>query len=138
MFCGWQLANDFEELTKLNSGVLVIDIKTGKCTSNDMLNTKLTMPLVLNDWFLSDLKENSLNLNEIDVAELIVNFNMHDFGNRSNKGKLPIFECSSKLKSGGNAYTMEYKGEKANNEVVITYNKLLKQDKIMCIRLGDL
>jgi len=118
MFCGWQLANDLDELAKLNNGLLVIDVKTGKCSVNGQLTYKLHMPLVLNDWFLFDLKDNSLSLNEIDIAELTVRFNMYNFGDT--KGKPPEFNCSSKLQSGDNTYNLEYKGEKACNKIIIT------------------
>lgn len=118
MFCGWQLANDFEQLNKLGSGRLEIDVKTGGCLFNGEPHSKLTMPLVLNDWFLSDLNENGIQVPDIDLAELKVNFNMNEFGKKN--GKPPEFQCSSKLVSGGNTYTLKYKGEKGSNEVEIT------------------
>ncbi len=118
MFCGWQLANDFEELNKLSSGCLEIDIKTGRCLFNGQANSKLTMPLVLNDWFVADLEENSIQLSDINKAELQVNFNMNDFGKEN--GNPPEFKCSSKLVSGGNTYSLNYEGEHGSNEVTIT------------------
>ncbi len=118
MFCGWQLANDFEELNRLSSGSLEIDVKTGDCLFNGKANSKLTMPLVLKDWFLSDLVESNIQLSDIDSAKLQVNFNMNEFGKKS--GTPPEFNCSSKLVSGGNTYTLEYRGEKSTNEVTIT------------------
>lgn len=118
MFCGWQLANDFNELARLKSGNLDIDVKTGKCLFNGSANTELTMPLVLNDWFKSDLSEHSIALSDIDIAALNVSFNMNDFGQK--KGLPPEFHCVSKLVSGGNGYSLEYKGEQSENEVKIT------------------
>ena len=118
MFCGWQLANDFEELNKLSSGCLEIDVKTGECLFNGENNSNLTMPLVLNDWLISDLDENGIQLSDIDSAKLLVKFSMNEFGKKN--GIPPEFQCSSKLVSGGDTYTLEYKGENSSNEVAIT------------------
>ena len=118
MFCGWQLVNDFPELQKLKNGELIINVKTGGCTYNGAKTDKLTMPLVLNDWFYSDLKQNSIPIDDIELATLKVKFNMYDFGNK--KGKPPEFICESLLKSGNNEYSLKYKGEHGSNEVAIT------------------
>jgi len=119
MFLGWQLTNDFDELVKLKKGVLEIDVKSGKCECDGNENSKLTMPLVLNDWLVSDLNEHSINLSEIDSAKLRVKFNMHDFGLKKN-GVPPEFVCNSILVSGGNTYSLEYIGESSQNEIEIT------------------
>jgi len=118
MFCGWQLANDFDELSRLCSGNLEINIKTGQCLFNGNANSKLTMPLVLNEWFISDLKENDIDLNDIESAELTVKLNMNEFGKKN--GTPPEFHCASKLVSGGNTYTLIYQGEQVSNEINIT------------------
>ena len=119
MFLGWQISNDFDELVKLKKGVLEIDVKTGSCKFDGSENSKLTMPLVLNDWLVSDLNEHSIKLSEIDTAKLHVKFNMHDFGLKKN-GVSPEFKCNSILVSGGNTYSLEYIGEKSQNEIKIT------------------
>ena len=118
MFCGWQLVNDLDELAKLKSGRLEINVKTGCCLFNGIETSKLTMPLVLNDWFTCDLKENTIELNDIDVASLTVEFSMNEYGHKN--GVRPEFNCFSKLVSGGNEYSLAYKGEQAKNEVKIT------------------
>ena len=118
MFCGWQIVNDFNELNELSSGCLEIDVKTGVCLFNGKVNSKLTMPLVLNDWFSSDLNEHGISKKEISIARLTVDFNMHDFGKKNSS--TPEFHCSSKLVSGENTYTLEYKGEHAENKLSIT------------------
>jgi len=119
MFCGWQLANDFVELSKLKSGTLEIDVKNGTCEFNGEPNKKLTMPLVLNDWFISDLKENNISIADIEEAHLTVEFDMKNFG--SKKGPGPEFLCHSFLVSGSNKFSLNYKGEnKGINEVIVT------------------
>jgi len=119
MFCGWQLVNDFEELEKLHSGVIEIDVKNGKCEVDGVTNDKLTMPLVLNDWLLRDMAENDIQLSDIDEAHLTVSFDMKDFGSKNGEG--PEFNCYSYLISSGNKYSLKFKGEnKGINEVNVT------------------
>jgi len=117
MFCGWQLANDLGELKKLEKGTLEIDVKNGLCNSHGEPNKKLTMPLVLNDWFMNDIKEHNIKLEEIDKAWLTVNFDMHNL--EKNKEILPEFKCKSYIASGDITYELDYQGEKENNTILI-------------------
>ena len=118
MFCGWQLINDFEELQRLKSGKLEIDVKNGTCNHNGKENQTLTMPQVLNSWFLQDLVQHNIVLSEIESASLAVEFNMNSFGVRG--GKSPEFICTAKLKSGDTNYELEFQGECGENKVQIT------------------
>lgn len=121
MFLGWQLSNDLDELQTLSAGHLEIDVLNGKCTFNSCEISSLSMPLVLNDWFVSDLKQSGININEVDVALLSVDFDMNDFGlMKGKKSKPPVFHCNSRLEASGNIYTLEYVGEQESTNVKIT------------------
>ena len=118
MFCGWQLIHDFDELQRLKSGKLEIDVKNGTCNHNGEENQTLTMPLVLNNWFLHDLEKHNIALSDIGSASLVVEFNMNKFGVRG--GESPEFICTAKLQSGDTSYKLEFQGECGENEVQIT------------------
>ena len=118
MFCGWQLINDFNELQRLKSGKLEIDVKNGTCNHNGEENQTLTMPLVLNNWFLHDLEQHNIALSDIGFASLVVEFKMNGFG--LDGGGSPEFICIAKLKSGDTNYALQFEGESGENEVEIT------------------
>ena len=116
MFLGWQLINDLDELEKIASGTLEIDVKNGTCKCNNQINTTLTIPLVLNDWLIRDLKENNISISTIDKAWLTVEFNIE----RDGKNLKTNFKCKSLIYSEENKYVLEYQGEKGDNIVEIT------------------
>ena len=118
MFLGWQLFNDLNELDKISSGILEIDIKNGTCKCNDKINTTLIMPSVLNDWLIKDLKEHNIPLSLIDKAWLTVEFNIKR--NDKKKNLETDFKCKSFIYSEEDKYVLEYQGEKGDNVVEIT------------------
>ena len=118
MFCGWQLINDFTELQKLNSGMLEINVKDGTCLHNGSVNSVLTMPKVLSNWFTGDSMQHNIDLSNIKSAVLEVSFHMNEYGVKG--GKSPEFKCKSTLVSRDSTYHLDFQGEHGNNEVEIT------------------
>jgi len=116
MFLGWQLINDLDELEKIASGILEIDVKNGICKCNDQTNTILRMPLVLNDWLIRDCKKNNISISTIDKAWLTVEFKIE----RDGKNLKTDFKCKSLICSEENKYVLEYQGEQGDNIVEIT------------------
>ena len=76
------------------------------------------MPLVLNDWLIRDLKENSIPISTIDKAWLTVEFNIKR--DEKKKHLHTDFKCKSFIYSEENEYILEYQGENGDNVVEIT------------------
>lgn len=119
MFLGWQLLNDLDELEKISSGILEIDVLNGICRCNNKINTTLTMPLVLNNWLIEDLEENNIPISAINKAWLTVHFNIKR-DEKKYKNLQTDFQCKSFILSEGNEYSLKYQGETSNNIVEIT------------------
>jgi len=118
MFCGWQLFQDFDELQRLESGVLEVNVKDGSCLHNGTENKTLVMPRILHRWFFDDLAAHNIDPDSVQEAKLQVNFCMNEFGVTG--GKQPEFLCQSQLVAGESRYTLKYDGEHGDNDVEIT------------------
>src|SRR6185295_20132493 len=60
MFCGWELTFDYEELARLGSGTLVIDLISDRCTFNGQAISTLKIVGTLGAWLVKDLTDNKI------------------------------------------------------------------------------
>jgi hypothetical protein len=74
MFCGWELMFDYKQLADMESGALQINVLTGECFHNGKAIKPLKIVSGLKNWMEGDLTDNSLNIGQIECAELIVQF----------------------------------------------------------------
>lgn len=72
MFCGWRLANSYNDLAALGSGLLVIDAKQGDCTFNGQTIVPLSIAGEIHIWLVDDLHANRIPLSVISSATLTV------------------------------------------------------------------
>lgn len=74
MFCGWQIHGDWEELTRMGSGELEIDVLTGDCRHDGLSLPSLGIAGVLRTWLEGDLQGSGIPRESVDQALLVVDF----------------------------------------------------------------
>lgn len=105
MFRGWQLYPDYDFLVKHGSGVLEIDVLSGRCLCNGEPAPTLSIAMTLLSWLKEDLAQHSVPLDSIDEAFLKVNFRVFEQATRNPmKTVSGSFECFSRLRSGSDVY----------------------------------
>jgi hypothetical protein len=70
MFCGWRLANAYEALEHLGSGMLDIDVRTGESRFNGEAIAELSIAGELNAWFTEDCGKHAIDTDDIASARL--------------------------------------------------------------------
>jgi len=118
MFCGWELMFDYKALAELESGVLSINVLSQECKHNDKPIQPLKMVSALHNWMVDDLEDNNLSVNDVEIAELKVEFTTKRQLGQKNQGSSwadptkhfvsCTLECSSIVKSKGREFTSSY------------------------------
>lgn len=70
MFGGWRLANSYNEIARLGSGLLAIEVLTAACRFNEKVIEPLSVAQEMQAWFLRDLEQYRIPLGSIGTAFL--------------------------------------------------------------------
>jgi hypothetical protein len=71
IFCGWRLTFDYEQLARLGSGTLIIDLKNERCQFNGQAIGSLKIAGEIGAWLLRDLTDNKISAAGIRAIELV-------------------------------------------------------------------
>ena len=74
MFCGHQLAADYERIAELGSGLIELDALTKECSHNGVGIVPLQIAEVLQEWLHRDLESNSIPVSNVEKANLQIEF----------------------------------------------------------------
>ena len=75
MFSGWRIANDFDKLTELKSGILEFDfINKSQILNGIKSQVDFNMFYEISGWFKEDLEKHHINIEQIKKANLKVDF----------------------------------------------------------------
>jgi hypothetical protein len=70
MFCGWRLANCYDRLVEMGSGVYEIDVLTEQCAKDGAPIEPLSIAGELAYWFRADTEAEGISLTSIRTARL--------------------------------------------------------------------
>ena len=118
MFCGWELMFDYKTLAELGSGNLCIDVLRQECKHDDRFIEPLKIISGIHNWMVGDLEGNKLSIDDIDVAEIKVEFSTKRQIGQKLQGESwadptktfisCTLKCSSVVKSQGREFTSSY------------------------------
>ena len=70
IFCGWRLNPSLQRIAELGSGVLDIDVLSGRCIFNGNPVESLRIAEEIRAWFLEDLSKSGISVSNIHLASL--------------------------------------------------------------------
>jgi hypothetical protein len=121
MFCGWELMFDYKRLAELENGNLFLNVLTGECFHNGNKIEPLKIVTGLRKWLVADLEANKLNINQIECAELSVQFSTIRLKGQKIKKQswadpTPYFvyctlQCNSRIKTQDREFSSSYHDE---------------------------
>jgi hypothetical protein len=123
MFGGWRLANSFEDMQQLGSGVLVIDVLSQECRLNGRPIRTLSIAFELQAWLLRDLRQHHIPLSSVRAAVVKADvcfpnastgeaaesyLEQRDDGPTKNPGWILAARCRSEITTDETSYRSEY------------------------------
>jgi hypothetical protein len=100
MFCGWRLMNSYEDLVRLGSGPLVINLLTDDCIFNGQPTHTLTIACELSTWFREDLAKHRIPLAAITEAKLDAELKMETRSAVASRGSYYIGKDGKPIEKG--------------------------------------
>jgi hypothetical protein len=95
IFCGWQLTFDYEELARLGSGTVTIDLKNERCKFNGQPIHNLKIAGAIGAWLVRDLTDNGILADHIQAIVLEA---------KLQQKLIPDAECKSDVLWGGGTH----------------------------------
>lgn len=130
MFGGWRLSNCYEDLERLGSGLLLINVLTAECQMNGAVVKPLSIAAELHIWLLHDFDKHCIELSNIRSAILEADLQIEKARDRKRSGKTifiakdrtPIMKgefvsiaakCRSEITTDESAYRAQYEFKEA-------------------------
>ena len=111
MFCGWRLANSYEDLERLGSGTLTVDALVGSCRFDGEPIERLNIAGELHSWLCEDLATHGIPIGAVLRAYLTARLSIAAIGSRPRAAPVQYLGADGKPVRSGGFYRCDIKCE---------------------------